>query len=87
MFLYRINRLKAKGGGVVLRYCEGKFGITRREWVILAILSKKEVINSSSLASRAELTPPATSKAVSSLLRKGLLKRKVDQHVYFGANL
>ena len=78
MFLYRINRLRAKGGGVVLRYCEGEFGITRREWVILAILSTKEVINSSALASRAELTPPATSKAVSSLLTKGLLERNVD---------
>ena len=59
MFLYRINRLRAKGGGVVLRYCEGEFGITRREWVILAILSTEEVLNSSALASRAELTPPA----------------------------
>jgi DNA-binding MarR family transcriptional regulator len=78
MFLYRINQLRAKGGGVVLRYCEGEFGITRREWVILAILSTEEVINSSALASRAELTPPATSKAVSSLLTKGLLERNVD---------
>ena len=78
MFLYRINQLRAKGGGVVLRYCEGKFGITRREWVILAILSTEEVINSSALASRADLTPPATSKAVSSLLTKGLLERNVD---------
>lgn len=78
VFLYRINQLRAKGGGVVLRYCEGVFGITRREWVILAILSTEEVINSSALASRAELTPPATSKAVSSLLTKGLLERNVD---------
>jgi DNA-binding MarR family transcriptional regulator len=78
MFLYRINRLRAKGGGVVLRYCEGEFGITRREWVILAILSTEEVLNSSALASRAELTPPATSKAVSSLLTKGLLERNVN---------
>lgn len=78
MFLYRINQLRAKGGGVVLRYCEGEFGITRREWVILAILSTEEVINSSALASRAELSPPATSKAVSSLLTKGLLERNVD---------
>jgi DNA-binding MarR family transcriptional regulator len=78
MFLYRINQLRAKGGGVVLRYCEGEFGITRREWVILAILSTEEVINSSALASRADLTPPATSKAVSSLLTKGLLERNVD---------
>ena len=78
MFLYRINQLRAQGGGVVLRYCEGACGITRREWVILAILSTEEVINSSALASRAELTPPATSKAVSSLLTKGLLERNVD---------
>ena len=67
MFLYQINRLRAKGGGVVLRYCEGEFGLTHRELAILAIFSKAEVINSSSIAARAELTPPATSKAVSSL--------------------
>ena len=37
--LFRINRLRAVGGGLVLRYCEGQFGVTRREWVMIALLA------------------------------------------------
>jgi DNA-binding MarR family transcriptional regulator len=75
MLLYRINRLRAVGGGMVLRYCEGQFGITRREWVMLALLHDSGPISSSDLASRAELDKSATSKAVSGLLDKGLVER------------
>jgi hypothetical protein len=44
MFLYRINRLRAKGGGVVLRYCEGEFvGCCR--FHLLRCQMKREVAN------------------------------------------
>lgn len=75
MLLYRINRIRAVGGGMVLRYCEGQFGVTRREWVMLALLSASGPVSSSELASRAELDKSATSKAVTTLLRKGLVAR------------
>jgi DNA-binding MarR family transcriptional regulator len=75
MLLFRINRLRAVGGGMVLRYCEGQFGITRREWVMLALLDDSGPVSSSELASRAELDKSATSKAVTALLRKGLVAR------------
>ena len=75
MLLYRINRIRAVGGGMVLRYCEGQFGVTRREWVMLALLSACGPVSSSELASRAELDKSATSKAVTALLRKGLVAR------------
>ena len=75
MLLYRINRLRAVGGGIVLRYCEGQFGITRREWVMLALLSIAPSATPSELAARAELNKPATSKAITSLARKGLVMR------------
>jgi len=75
MLLYRVNRLRAVGGGMVLRYCEGQFGVTRREWVMLALLSSGETIQPSELARRAELTPTATSKAVTAMVQKGLVER------------
>lgn len=75
MLLYRINHLRAVGGGMVLRYCEGKFGVTRREWVLLALLAATGPIHSSELAARARLPKSATSKAVVALDRKGLITR------------
>lgn len=75
MLLYRINQLRAVGGGMVLRYCEGQFGITRREWVLLALLADGGPASPSELAQRAQLPRPATSKAAVALLRKGLIRR------------
>lgn len=75
MLLYRLNRIRAVGGGMVLRYCEGQFGVTRREWVMLALLNTQGPVSSSELAERAELDKSATSKAVTALLQKGLLER------------
>ena len=77
MLLYRLNRLRAVGGGMVLRYCEGRFGVTRREWVMMALLSSGEVLQSSELALRAELNRSATSKAVTTMVKKGLVERRV----------
>ncbi len=75
MLLYRINRLRAVGGGMVLRYCEGRFGVTRREWVMLALLNASGPVTSSELAARAELDKSATSKALVGLLARGLVVR------------
>lgn len=75
MLLYRLNRLRAVGGGMVLRYCEGQFGVTRREWVVVALLAASGPVSSSELAARAELDKSATSKAVTALLKKGLISR------------
>ena len=75
MLLYRINHLRAVGGGMVLRYCEGEFGVTRREWVLLALLAATGPIHSSELAERARLPKSATSKAVMALERKSLITR------------
>ena len=74
MLLYRLNRIRAEAGGVVLRLCEGKFGVTRREWVLLALLSRGPV-SSSELAAMASLEKSATSKAVVTLVGKKLVAR------------
>lgn len=77
MLLYRINQLRAVGGGMVLRYCEGQFGVTRREWVVLALLAAAGPASPSSLAARAALPKSAMSKALVALQRKGLVTRHV----------
>ena len=79
LLLYRISRLLATAGGLVIRYCEGEFGITRREWRVLALLAGREAgcgpLGSSELAQLANLDRPRTSRAVSALVRKKLVSR------------
>jgi DNA-binding MarR family transcriptional regulator len=75
LLLYRLSRLQAAAGGVVLRYCEGQFGITRREWRILAVLAARGPLGSSALAEQAHLDRPRTSKAVTALTGKKLISR------------
>jgi DNA-binding MarR family transcriptional regulator len=75
LLLYRLSRLQATAGGIALRYCEGQFGITRREWRILALLAAVGPQGSSDLAEHASLDRSRTSKAVTSLVGKKLLLR------------
>ena len=76
VLLYRLNRLLAAAGGMVIRLCEGRFGITRREWRILALVAQEEGLLSSQLAQRAQLDRARTSKAITSLVAKRLLQRR-----------
>ena len=76
LLLYRLSRLLASAGGMVIRLCEGRFGITRREWRILALLAQDEGLLSSQLAERAQLDRARTSKAITSLVAKRLLQRR-----------
>jgi len=75
LLLYRINRLLAVGGGPIIRLCEGRYGITRREWRVIALLARNEGLLSSQLALRAQLDRARTSKAITSLVAKKLLSR------------
>lgn len=75
LLLYRLTRLLAVAGGVVVRYCEGRYGITRREWGMLAILAAHGAAGSSELARQAQLDRPRTSRAIGALQAKGLVER------------
>ncbi|HEY8710223.1 MAG TPA: MarR family transcriptional regulator [Burkholderiaceae bacterium] len=76
LLLYRLARLLSSAGGMVIRLCEGRFGITRREWRVLALLAQEEGLLSSQLAERAQLDRARTSKAITSLVAKKLLQRR-----------
>ena len=75
MLLYVLWQLQAAARRPVVRLCEAQFGITRREWRMLAQLGQGEGLASSALAERAGLDRAQTSRAVSALVQKGLVVR------------
>jgi DNA-binding MarR family transcriptional regulator len=76
LLLYRTSRLLSVAGSLVIRLCEGRFGITRREWRLIATLAGHGALGSSQLAEHAQLDRARTSRAVSSLVDKGLVSRE-----------
>jgi DNA-binding MarR family transcriptional regulator len=72
---YRLLRLHAASGAPVVRLLEGRYGIARREWRLLAMLAGQGPLSPSALAERAQLDRPRTSRAIGSLLRKKLVQR------------
>lgn len=75
LLLYRLSRLIGVAGSMVIRLCEGRFGITRREWRLIAVLASRGELGSSQLAEHAQLDRARTSKAVGSLVEKRLVSR------------
>jgi DNA-binding MarR family transcriptional regulator len=72
---YRLLRLQAASGAPVVRLLEGRFGIARREWRLLALLAGAGAMSPSQLAERAHLDRPRTSRAIGSLVKKALVQR------------
>ena len=75
MLLYAMWQVQAHAGRVVVRLCETEFGITRREWRVLAQLAAHEGVLSSQLAQWASLDRARTSRALTGLAAKGLVER------------
>ncbi|MEG1734029.1 MAG: MarR family transcriptional regulator [Comamonas sp.] len=76
MLLFRINRFFGAAGGVAMRMCEARFGLTRREWGVMATVAMNEGLLSSELAERALLDRVRTSRALGGLEDKGWVQRK-----------
>lgn len=76
LLLYRLFRIHATARPLVVRMCERDYGITRREWLVLSRLSDVEGVQSSELARHVMLDRARTSRAVTSLAEKGLLRRE-----------
>ena len=75
---YQANQLLARSGAPVLRWCEGLFGITRRQWRVLAALMETDSIRSSDLALIIELDRVRTSRALQEMEQRGLIQRKAE---------
>jgi DNA-binding MarR family transcriptional regulator len=74
---YRLLRLYAASTAPVTRLMEGRWGISRREWRLLALLAAHGADSPSGLAQRANLDRPRTSRAIGSLVAKQLAERVV----------
>lgn len=75
---YRLSRLFAASGAMVIRLCEGRYGITRREWRLIALLAAHGAMSPSRLSERAHLERPRTSRHITELAARGLIRRVPD---------
>lgn len=74
---YRLVRLSAASGAPVIRLCEGRYGISRREWRVVALLAARGTLSPSELAEHADLDRARTSRALTALVAKRLVQRVV----------
>lgn len=72
---YRLNRLLASSGAMITLLCEGRYGITRREWRMICMLATHGAMSPSELAQRAHLERPRVSRYITDLVKKKLLVR------------
>lgn len=75
---YRLSRLFASSGAMVIRLCEGRYGITRREWRLIALLAAHGAMSPSELAERAHLERARTSRHITELTTRHLIRRRQD---------
>lgn len=75
LLMYRLNKLMAVSGSLVIRLCEGGYGITRREWGLLMWLARHPDLPPAELARLLGLDRARTSRAITSLLAKKLITR------------
>jgi DNA-binding MarR family transcriptional regulator len=75
---YRLSCLLASSGAMIIRLCEGRYGITRREWRLLALLAAHGAMSPSELAQRAHLERARTSRHITALSARALIRRRVD---------
>ncbi|MGO4394000.1 MarR family winged helix-turn-helix transcriptional regulator [Variovorax sp. M-6] len=73
---YKLNRLMASSGSMVTRLCEGRYGITRREWRLICILASQDAMSPSALAQRAHLSRARISRHIADLTEKKLMSRQ-----------
>lgn len=75
---YRLKRLFRIGGAPVVRLCEGRYGIARNEWRMIAALHEDGPQSPSSLHERVGGDRARISRVVSVLVEKGLVSREAD---------
>ena len=78
MLMYQLYQAWAQSNPVFVRLCEGRFGITRREWRLLACAVEGGIMTSAELAAAAKLDLARTSRTLGALCEKGWLRRLPD---------
>lgn len=77
LLLYRVSRLSSVAGAMVVRLCEGGYGITRREWGVVAQLYENGSLPPSALAERMHRDRARTSRTLTALVQKQLVLRTI----------
>jgi DNA-binding MarR family transcriptional regulator len=72
---YRLHFIDARIASAVIRLCEGRYGISRREWHLLGLLDALGPKTPSRLAESCHLDRPRVSRAISALVAKKLVIR------------
>ncbi len=81
---YRLSVLTNRVSRLLAREYESRFGIGVSEWRAMAVLGRQSVLSASEVAERTSMDKVRVSRAVASLLGKGLVERRrdpVDQRV------
>lgn len=73
---FRLHMLQALSGAPVVRLLEGRHGITRREWRLLALLADRGPLSPSDLATQGHLDRARTSRSIGVLVEKKLALRQ-----------
>jgi DNA-binding MarR family transcriptional regulator len=87
LLLYRLSRLSSTAGAMVVRLCEGGYGITRREWAVVAQLYENGGLPPSVLAERMHRDRARTSRTLTALVNKQLVLRTTMQGDRRGARV
>jgi DNA-binding MarR family transcriptional regulator len=77
---YQLKRLVRLGGAPAIRLCEGRYGIARLEWRLVAALVESGPLSPMALAERAHVEAGRTSLALAKLREKGFIERQPDPH-------
>lgn len=72
---FRLHMLQAVSSAPIVRLLEGRHGITRREWRLLALLADRGPLSPSSLAEQGQLDRARTSRSIGMLVSKQLVQR------------
>lgn len=72
---YRLKRLFNIGGAPAVRLCEGRYGVSRFEWRIIAALVEDGPMSPSELTARTQVDAARISNTIGRLVSHGLLKR------------
>lgn len=76
LLLFRLSKILAIGGSMVTRICEGQYGITRREWAVMALVGQADELKWSKIVEQSEIDEAPLSRAISSLVAKGLVSKR-----------
>ena len=72
---YQLKRLVKLGGAPAIRLCEGRFGVTRQQWRMLAALVENGPLSPSTLAEVVRQERAIVSRHVTALVAKELVQR------------